>query len=72
MSQVDMSDAAISRRLRLASELRDLCVSLGKSRKATVEYYTDARSEHLMVAETESACNRGEGNDEVGEPNAKT
>jgi hypothetical protein len=30
--KVDMSPAAITRRLRRASELRDLCLSLGKAK----------------------------------------
>lgn len=37
MKQVDMSSAAITRRLRLASELRDLSISLAKAKPISAE-----------------------------------
>jgi hypothetical protein len=33
MKQIDMSSEAVTRRLRQASELRDLCLSLMKAKK---------------------------------------
>ncbi len=63
MSPVDMSDAAVTRRLRQASELRRLCISLGQSRKIPLEHAesdaTNTATADRKVAEARAVYGAG-------------
>ena len=42
--KIDMSRRAVSARLRMASDLRELCISVGKSRPISADERTPKRS----------------------------